>query len=335
MSEPTLPHDELRNDRRSFLKIAGIGGVALVAAGCDSGDPDPITPGEFTSLMGRITVAAEDDPGRSPVAGVTVIATSTDTGIQGTRTTTTDTNGMYTFEDLPVGTYTVTVATKNFVTEDVMEEDVTIAPGNTETVDFSLTPGGDIEFDFSNDFGVLNYAYALEQLEAAFYATVVNDDDFEATFDDEDEQRILRDLAAHEGIHRDFFEAAIIGAGGTFAARTLLPALTPDFAAIDFTDRDAVLDQSLVFEDLGVGAYNGAAQYLSETEDGTGYLVLAGKIVSVEARHASVIAGLIMDNAIAGEEVIDDMGLDQALAPEEVLTAANGFLENELSAINT
>lgn len=344
MSDSIRSHTEPQPDslasRRSFLKIAGIGGAVLVAAGCDSNTPDPITPGEFTNLMGTVTVSADADSAQSPIAGATVIATSMDTGIQGSRSAVTGANGMYAFDNLPVGNYIVTVETTNFVTTDEdgedIEQEVTVTAGAPATVNLSLTPGGDIEFDFSNDFGVLNYAYALEQLEAAFYSAVVNDDDFTNAFPDEGEREILQDLAAHEAIHRDFFQAAIIGAGGTFAARTLLPGLTPDFSELDLADRDAVLAQALVFEDLGVGAYNGAGQYISDGTPGDVYLTLAGKIVSVEARHASVVAGLIDASTIAGAEVIDPAtGLDQALSPEEVLEAAGAFLENGVAAVNT
>lgn len=182
----------------------------------------------------------------------------------------------------------------------------------------------DVTLDFSSDFGVLNYAYALEQLEAGFYATVVGDAAFSSTFS-ADEQAIFRDLAAHEGIHRDFFEAAIMGAGGT-----PIPDLTPDFSSVDFASRASVLTVAQTFEDLGVAAYNGAGRYI----ENEAYLLLAGKIVSVEARHASVIAGLIQDNAIAASGVIDTNGLDRALAPSAVLAAAAPFIENDISAIN-
>ena len=171
---------------------------------------------------------------------------------------------------------------------------------------------------------MLNYAYALEQLEAGFYATVVGDAAFSSTFS-ADEQAIFRDLAAHEGIHRDFFEAAIMGAGGT-----PIPDLTPDFSSVDFASRASVLTVAQTFEDLGVAAYNGAGRYI----ENEAYLLLAGKIVSVEARHASVIAGLIQDNAIAASGVIDTNGLDRALAPSAVLAAAAPFIENDISAIN-
>jgi hypothetical protein len=183
-----------------------------------------------------------------------------------------------------------------------------------------------VTLDFSSDVGVLNYAYALEQLEAAFYAAVVGHSGFNATFST-DERSILRDLAAHEAIHRDFFRAAITGAAG---ASALIPNLTPDFSAVNFADKASVLGTALVFEDLGVSAYNGAGRYIASDD----YLTLAGKIVSVEARHASVVAGLITANAIAGTGQVDANGLDKATRPDAVLTAASPFLVETITATN-
>ena len=186
--------------------------------------------------------------------------------------------------------------------------------------------GDAVVLDFSNDFGVLNYAYALEQLEAGFYATVVANSAFSSTFN-ADEQAILRDLAAHEAIHRDFFAFAIADAGGNSA---LIPDLTPDFSSINFGSRASVLGTAQVFEDLGVSAYNGAGKYI----DDAGYLLIAGKIVSVEARHASVIAGLLEDGAIASDGQIDNNGLDKALEPSAVLAAAGDFIQDTITLRN-
>ena len=193
-----------------------------------------------------------------------------------------------------------------------------------QACDSDPVEGDAVVLDFSNDFGVLNYAYALEQLEAGFYATVVGDAAFSNTFSS-DEQSILRDLAAHEGIHRDFFAAAIADAGGT-----AIPTLTPNFGDIDFGDRDNVLAVAQTFEDLGVSAYNGAGKYI---ENAT-YLTLAGKIVSVEARHASVIAGLIMDNSIAASGQIDSNGLDLAREPDDVLRLAAPYIMDTIRVTN-
>ena len=62
-----------------------------------------------------------------------------------------------------------------------------------------------------------------------------------------------------------------------------------DFSAVNFESRTAVLRAAQQFEDLGVGAYNGAAQFLRNPD----YLEVAGKIVSVEARHASAIRDVL------------------------------------------
>ncbi len=186
-----------------------------------------------------------------------------------------------------------------------------------------VTDGDTVTLDFSSDVGVLNYAYALEQLEAGFYATVIGNSAFASTFNAR-EQSILRDLAAHEAIHRDFFEVAI----GQVA--TPIPDLTPDFSSIDFASRTSVLSTAQTFEDLGVSAYNGAGKYINDD----GYLTLAGKIVSVEARHASVIAGLIQANSIASSGQIDSQGLDRALEPSAVLAAAAPFIQDTIRVTN-
>lgn len=194
---------------------------------------------------------------------------------------------------------------------------------NLAACDSDPVDGDAIVLDFSSDVGVLNYAYALEQLEAGFYATVVGDAAFGTTFN-ADEQAIMRDLAAHEAIHSDFFRLAISDVA------TAIPALTPDFSSIDFTSRTNVLAVAQTFEDLGVSAYNGAGKYIQDN----GYLTLAGKIVSVEARHASVIAGLIQDNSIAASGQINAQGLDLAREPGAVLQLASTYITDTIRVTN-
>ena len=186
-------------------------------------------------------------------------------------------------------------------------------------------PDADVVLDFSSDVGILNYAYALEQLEAAFYARVISDSAFATTFT-APEQAILRDIAAHEAIHDDFFRTAI-----TAAARTqIIPRLTADFSAINFANKASVLTTSQTFEDLGVSAYNGAGRYITDK----GYLTVAGKIVSVEARHASIISGLIAKNSIAGSDRFDANALEKSNKPDVVLRAAGAFIKETVSAKN-
>lgn len=205
---------------------------------------------------------------------------------------------------------------------------------------FETGTDGPVTLDFSDDFGVVNYAYALEQLEAAFYTRA-----FATPYDGitDEERRILRDLRNHEVIHREFFRQGIPALGGT-----AIPALTFDFGAVDFSSRASVLGTARVFEDLGVAAYNGAGPLLNSAD----ILLVAGKIVSVEARHAAAIRDLLSpvspfaagegmgpdgseldprDDGAAGEDVIDANGLDRAFAPPMVLEAAAAFVVNPIS----
>jgi len=181
----------------------------------------------------------------------------------------------------------------------------------------------------SGDFGVLNYAYALEQLEAAFYAQVLTGDYYKGLSDTSAEKQIFTDLALHEKIHADFLKTAL--------GSNAIKALTPNFTAINFADRTSVLNNAQAFEDLGVQAYNGAGQYITSAD----YLVLAGKIVSVEARHAALIRDLISYNSfvgpVSGSSVTSNAVIDpsttsatarqeQSKLPSVVLATANQFL---------
>ena len=166
----------------------------------------------------------------------------------------------------------------------------------------------------SGDFGILNYAYALEQLEAAFYGAVVAGGYFANA--NAEEKTIMGDLEKHERAHREFFKAAL----GSMAIANL----EVDFSSIDFNSRTSVLNAAKTFEDLGVAAYNGAGQFLESAD----LLLIAGKIVSVEARHAAAIRDLINPGSadFAGDDLIDANGLERTLTFSQVLTAASTYV---------
>jgi len=184
--------------------------------------------------------------------------------------------------------------------------------------DDMMIGGNDNVFDLGKgDVGVLNYAYALEQLEADFYTKVVNN--FYSGISSA-EREIFTDLYHHEVIHRDFFKAATSG-----ATSNVLPTLEFQYPNVNFNDRNSVLATAKALEDTGVAAYNGAGRYITNPD----YLVIAGKIVSVEARHASAIRNLINPGSadFSGDDVIDANGLDLAKEPKDIVMAAGGFIK--------
>lgn len=187
--------------------------------------------------------------------------------------------------------------------------------------DDPVDPGTDnpAVLNLNSDIGIFNYAFALEQLEAAFYTQVVAN--FAAAgITDAAERSILTDIRDHEVIHREFLRAAL----GTAA----IPNLEVNFGNALAT-RQSVLETARTFEDLGVAAYNGAGKYLSDARN----LLVAGKIVSVEGRHAAVIRDLLdsTGRAFAGDDVVDENGLDRAFEPAAVLTAADPFIVTDIT----
>ncbi|QOW10791.1 ferritin-like domain-containing protein [Kaistella flava (ex Peng et al. 2021)] len=182
---------------------------------------------------------------------------------------------------------------------------------------YDFPPDSDV-FDLgTGDVGILNYAYALEQLEADFYTKVVNN--FYSGIS-ADEKQLFTDIYHHEVVHRDFFKAALTG-----ASSHVLPTLQFKYDGVDFNNRNSILATAKALEDTGVAAYNGAGKYISNLD----YLVIAGKIVSVEARHASAIRNVINPGtaSFSGDDVVDVNGLDVAKEPKEIVGIAGGFIK--------
>ncbi len=174
----------------------------------------------------------------------------------------------------------------------------------------------------SGDTGVLNYAFALEQLEAAFYIQVMATPYSGITAI---ESEYLKDIRDHEIVHREFFR--------TVLGSNKIQDLEVNFSAINFSSRASVLGTAKAFEDLGVSAYNGAGKLLTTPAN----LGFAGKIVSVEARHAAIIRDLLdpsSGTAFANSEVVNAQALDVSRSPNEVLSIASAFLKTKINASN-
>jgi rubrerythrin len=196
------------------------------------------------------------------------------------------------------------------------DEDTTpsLPAGNSTTSSGAISLG-------SGDVGVLNYAYALEQLEADFYTRVAALSNGAALLGTD--FAYFQQVAKHEQIHRDFFKAALT----RDASGQVLRGLTPKYPAATFTDRTNILATAKAFEDLGVAAYNGAGKLIKKAD----YLVIAGQIVSVEARHAAYIRDLVSYGSFAADDIVNaTTGLDDAKSPKDVLTIAQAFITETL-----
>jgi hypothetical protein len=154
------------------------------------------------------------------------------------------------------------------------------------------------------DVGILNYALTLEYLEAAFYngATAANLplSSQAAAF--------LKIVTRDENAHVKFLKGAL---GGKAAKE---PAF--DFKGAN-TNAEMFMKTSQVLENTGVHAYLGQVTNLEHAK----YVKAAGSILTIEARHASVI-GLL--NEPAGNDIAPNGPFDTPLTASEVLEAVTG-----------
>jgi rubrerythrin len=177
--------------------------------------------------------------------------------------------------------------------------------------------GDPVIIDFAQgDTAILQYAFVLEQLEADFYSRLVSS--FGSSTIPAAEQAVLTDIRNHELAHREFLRATL-GASGA-------PAITSTFRGVNFTDRTAVLTFARTLEDLGVAAYNGAAQYVT----GPATLIALAKIVSVEARHAATIRDLLEPRTGS----FAPAATDDVFRPAKVAAAVQANLVDKLGFAN-
>ena len=172
----------------------------------------------------------------------------------------------------------------------------------------------------AGDSGILNYIYTLEQLKAAFYIRVMTTpfEGMNAT-----EEFYFEDIRAHEIAHREFFKNALGGSA--------IVGVEFDLSSIDFGKRTPVLDTAIMFEDLSVSAYNGAASLLTSAE----LLMANTKIASVEARHAAALRDLKLSGTFADDTVVNDAnGLDLVRLPEDVLAIMSPYIKTKLNSEN-
>lgn len=174
--------------------------------------------------------------------------------------------------------------------------------------------GSPLLIDFSQgDVAFLQLALVIEQIQAEFYSRVVSS--FGTSNFGAAEQALLTEVRDHENAHREFLKATL-GAGGDISA-------SATFRGVTITDRASVLAAAKALEDLGVAAYNGAAQYLTGTDN----VLAVAKIVSVEARHAATIRDLLAPRSAT----FAPTAADNAFRPAKVAVALQANLADKLA----
>jgi len=162
--------------------------------------------------------------------------------------------------------------------------------------------------DFNSDVDVLNYALTLEYLEAEFYrqgnaAGLVSGKT----------RTYTRAVQQDEEAHVAAITATIKQLGG-------MPVKAPGVAFGNaFASRTSFLTTAVTFENVGVGAYLGAAGFIKSKA----VLSAAAGIFGVEARHAAVLANVL---GLTPEGGVYKGAFETPIAKAAVLSAVAPFL---------
>jgi Ferritin-like domain len=156
----------------------------------------------------------------------------------------------------------------------------------------------------NGDVGILNYALTLEYLEAAFYngatAASLPLGSQAAAF--------LKIVTRDENAHVEFLKTAL--------GKRAVAEPSFDFKGTN-TNAEMFMKTAQVLENTGVHAYLGQVTNIERAE----YVRAAGSILTIEARHASVI-GLLNDPS--GESIAPNGPFDVPFTASEVLEAVKG-----------
>lgn len=162
--------------------------------------------------------------------------------------------------------------------------------------------------DFNSDVEVLNYALTLEYLEAEFYRQ-----GNAAGLTSGRTRGYLTTIQADEEYHVTAITATIKTLGGT-------PVKAPGVSFGNaFASRTSFLTNAHTFENVGVGAYLGAAGFIKNKD----VLQAAAGIFGVEARHAAVIGTVL---GLTPEGGVYKGAFETPIAKATVLSAVAPFL---------
>ena len=159
------------------------------------------------------------------------------------------------------------------------------------------------------DIGILNYALTLEYLEAAFYNETTANQRKNHFIKDKQTQTFLKTTHTDENAHVAFLKKAL---GGKAVG-------SPNFDFGRATHSASKFKKlAYTFENTGVHAYSGQVLNISNPA----YVAAAASILTVEARHASVI-GLLLNRSPKG--ISPDGPFDTPLTANQVLKAVEGL----------
>jgi len=163
-----------------------------------------------------------------------------------------------------------------------------------------------VMLDLRTDIGIFNFLFLFEQTEVAYYNTAVASPAFAGMT--AEQREIMTDLRGVETVHREFLRS-LLGSNGVGNASFNQGALSAAAST-----GAAILRTAEMLEETGVATQIGFGKYIQSPD----YLAIAGKINSMEARHAAALrdvreaAGIaavgVAGTRFAGDDVVVPSG---------------------------
>ncbi len=168
----------------------------------------------------------------------------------------------------------------------------------------------------TGDIALLNFAYVLSQVQAAFYIELLGS----GIITDATEKILFNDILKHEIAQREFLNIAL--------GSNALTGLQLGFTTIDFTNRKGALTAAVYFEDLCVQGLNAIVGSMQSSA----LLTLIAQIISVQARHGTYIHEILQPGSFTGMSLLDQNSLEIDQKPSVVLVKLGDYLKTKLDS---
>lgn len=168
----------------------------------------------------------------------------------------------------------------------------------------------------TGDIALLNFAYVLSQVQAAFYTQLLGS----GIITDATEKILFTDILKQETAQREFLNTAL--------GSNALTGLQLGFTTIDFTNRTSTLTTAVNIEDLCVQGLNAIAGSMQSSA----FLTILSQIISVQARHGTYIHELFQVGSFTGMNLLDQNSLEIDQKPAVVLVKLGDYLKTRLDA---
>ncbi|MCB0698630.1 MAG: ferritin-like domain-containing protein [Chitinophagales bacterium] len=166
-----------------------------------------------------------------------------------------------------------------------------------------------------NDTGLLNLIFVISQVEAAFFEQVV----LTPFSTNSDEIGLITRMRDHKTAHKELIRTYLDGKGTH---------VTTDFSAINFGNKDGVLENAELLANISTGNCNEAARLLISDK----HVEIVAKMGSVNARHAAAISNMRSLGNFFGP--VDAIGEEPGILPANAIATINRFLTTKVSGNN-